>query len=81
MIKTSRIKAKIVSSCLAIIFKMIIIIILLIIVIIILIIMCYAHTGMAFFKLFFEKKLKGVAALASTASGMEDIQRSPWRIL
>ena len=45
--KTSRIKAKIVSSCLAIIVKMLIIIILLITVIIIIIIikiiMCYAH--------------------------------------
>ena len=43
--KTSRIKAKIVFSCLAIIVKMLIIIILLItaIIIIIIIIMCYAH--------------------------------------
>ena len=79
MIKTSRIKAKALSLCLAII-KIIIIIILLIIVIIIkiiIMIMSYPHKDCIFFKIFFEKKLKGVAPLASPAetsfSGMEDV--------
>ena len=47
---------------------------------IILMIMLYPHKY-CIFQIFFEKKLKGMAPLASPAetsfSGMEDVQRSP----